>query len=534
MSSPVQKADAARGRGADPAAARPPEPDVSLKEREQILAQIEQTVARSRAALGPEGLRYKSERSGVMLPLLVNVAAILLIAAAAILFWRYSEREEQVLTAPRTTGLIAGEGRIVGTIKRESEERLAGQGPGDLGHPGPAVADRRTAQVPEGGERGKDPEAGGGAARRPGRGAGGGEGEARPPGGVLRVDRQAGEVAGREQEQGAGDRPGRLPSAGRHRACRERVGNQCPVQRVPGEPRGGEGREEPPGEGAGRPARRAPPEGRGRHCPAHRGPGKPARADPPGAARCRPDRGLLPRRRGPGAGGEVGRGRRRPGRALGIPGRAGRLRASRRAEAQAGGAVHRRLPEGPHHRPAGRGGGCRGRRAGCRAGRQGRGELQGRGPRGGPPVLRGCRAHRPRAQNRSRQAGRHRGRRLGGHEEGGDRCHRRRRCRLDGRELEDGAGQVRRCLRGAAGHLHGAAARRGARGRRGLEAGLRGPGRPGGPRGEAAGRQGQRPFEGGQARRGVFRVRGRAARLPPVHSQGPRPSRASKDPSTAS
>ncbi len=127
MSSPVQKTDAPRGRGVDSAAVRAAEPDISLEEREEILAQIEQTVARSRASLGPDGLRYRSERSGFVLPLVVNAVAVLLIVAAAFLFARYSDREEQAVTAPRPAGLIAGEGRIVGTIRRESEQQLAGK-----------------------------------------------------------------------------------------------------------------------------------------------------------------------------------------------------------------------------------------------------------------------------------------------------------------------------------------------------------------------------------------------------------------------
>jgi hypothetical protein len=127
MSSPVHKPDVGRGRAAEPASVRAAEPDISLEEREEILAQIEQTVARSRTSLGPDGLRYTSERSGVALPLIVNAVAILLIAGAAFLFARYSDREEQVITAPRAAGLIAGEGRIVGTIRRESEEKLAGK-----------------------------------------------------------------------------------------------------------------------------------------------------------------------------------------------------------------------------------------------------------------------------------------------------------------------------------------------------------------------------------------------------------------------
>ena len=99
MSSSVQKSDPVRTRGSEAAPVRAAEPDISLEEREEILAQIEQTVAKSRNALGPDGLLYKSERSGVALPLVVNLVAALLIAAAAVFFVLFSDRDEQSIAA---------------------------------------------------------------------------------------------------------------------------------------------------------------------------------------------------------------------------------------------------------------------------------------------------------------------------------------------------------------------------------------------------------------------------------------------------
>ncbi len=122
------KAD--KGREEDQQGAEPgrrgADSGISLKEREQILAQIEEAVAKTRTPAGGHELSYRSERSGALLPIIVNAIAILVIAAGALMFSWFFNRSEQSLTRGSAPVLTA-ESKVVGAIKRESEEKLAGK-----------------------------------------------------------------------------------------------------------------------------------------------------------------------------------------------------------------------------------------------------------------------------------------------------------------------------------------------------------------------------------------------------------------------
>jgi hypothetical protein len=112
-------------RGTEPGS-RGADSGISLKEREEILAQIEEAVAKTRTPAGDHDLSYRSERSGALLPIVVNAIAILVIVAGALMFSWFFNRSERALTRGPVPVLTA-ESKVVGTIKRESEERLAGK-----------------------------------------------------------------------------------------------------------------------------------------------------------------------------------------------------------------------------------------------------------------------------------------------------------------------------------------------------------------------------------------------------------------------
>jgi hypothetical protein len=128
MSGLLEKAD--RGREEDQQetgpGSRAADSGISLKEREEILAQIEEAVAKTRTPAGDHDLSYQSERSGALLPIVVNAIAILVIAAGALLFSWFFNRSEQLLTSGSAPVLTA-ESKVVDTIKRESEQKLAGK-----------------------------------------------------------------------------------------------------------------------------------------------------------------------------------------------------------------------------------------------------------------------------------------------------------------------------------------------------------------------------------------------------------------------
>ena len=94
-----------------------------LEERQEILAQLEETLERERVRLGPEAVAFKPRHKGTLLPLLVNGAALLLLAlGAAFLFVSFNRREESLASAPAVEG--GGEGRMIEAIRRDAARQL--------------------------------------------------------------------------------------------------------------------------------------------------------------------------------------------------------------------------------------------------------------------------------------------------------------------------------------------------------------------------------------------------------------------------
>ena len=111
-------------------------------ERREIRAQIDQILAGNRMEIRPETLVYRPRRNGSLLPILINVFAVILAAAGI---------AGMLLLFNRSEGKIVGvegriesaEGRLLQALKKEAEEQLSRQGPGDQLHP--AAARRRPA-----------------------------------------------------------------------------------------------------------------------------------------------------------------------------------------------------------------------------------------------------------------------------------------------------------------------------------------------------------------------------------------------------
>jgi hypothetical protein len=118
----LEKAHRARGREGDP----PVEPgasEISVQERIDILAQIEDVVAQSRTPVTPETLAYTPRRSGLLFPLLLNGIAAVVIAAAAVFFPAFFNRQEKTITGVGGSA-ITGENALVSTVKAEAEASL--------------------------------------------------------------------------------------------------------------------------------------------------------------------------------------------------------------------------------------------------------------------------------------------------------------------------------------------------------------------------------------------------------------------------
>jgi hypothetical protein len=102
------------------------EPDIPAEEREKILAQIEKVVSRSRMKVTPKTFLFTASRKGSVLPLIVNLAAVLVVAAGIYLAVQLSRRTEaSIVSAP--TVLLSAEGKMVEALKEEARQQLAGK-----------------------------------------------------------------------------------------------------------------------------------------------------------------------------------------------------------------------------------------------------------------------------------------------------------------------------------------------------------------------------------------------------------------------
>jgi len=115
----MQTARGPKGTPQDPA----PSPDISEEERTALMAQIEKAVARSPRPASREAQDYAPRRSGLVLPITINAAALLLIALAAALVPAYSDRQAAALTG-RSGTQLSGESRLIGAVKRDAESQL--------------------------------------------------------------------------------------------------------------------------------------------------------------------------------------------------------------------------------------------------------------------------------------------------------------------------------------------------------------------------------------------------------------------------
>jgi hypothetical protein len=103
-----------------------PDQEITPEERAKVLAQIDEAVARSRAAIGPAALRFRPRRRGGTLPLLVNLIAVVAIAAGVGLALYLSRESEGALAAGPAT-LLSAEGKVLEAMREESRRQLEGK-----------------------------------------------------------------------------------------------------------------------------------------------------------------------------------------------------------------------------------------------------------------------------------------------------------------------------------------------------------------------------------------------------------------------
>ncbi len=100
-----------------------PESGISREEQKEIRAEIEKVATGSRIAVKPEMLALKAAKRGVLFPILVNLAALLVLAVGLAVFYFLFQRGETQLSR-EDTGTITAEGKLLAEVKKESEARL--------------------------------------------------------------------------------------------------------------------------------------------------------------------------------------------------------------------------------------------------------------------------------------------------------------------------------------------------------------------------------------------------------------------------
>jgi len=97
--------------------------EISPEEREQVLKQIETAIAESRAPQRADLAELQAEKRGLAFPLLINLAALVLVGAGVLVLFRYFELRKENITLRRSSYLSA-EGTLIQTLKQETESRL--------------------------------------------------------------------------------------------------------------------------------------------------------------------------------------------------------------------------------------------------------------------------------------------------------------------------------------------------------------------------------------------------------------------------
>ena len=97
--------------------------EISPEEREQVLKQIETAIAANRPTTGFDLSVLKAEKRGLLFPLLINLAALVLIAAGVLFLFRFFELRKESITL-RQTSYLSAEGTLIQALKRETESRL--------------------------------------------------------------------------------------------------------------------------------------------------------------------------------------------------------------------------------------------------------------------------------------------------------------------------------------------------------------------------------------------------------------------------
>jgi hypothetical protein len=98
--------------------------EISSEEREQILEHINKFVEQNRLEIKPETFSFTPKQSGLLMPFLINISAILIFVAGFFLFSHiFDQRQESIVS--ETKALLTAEGKLIEALKKESQEKIS-------------------------------------------------------------------------------------------------------------------------------------------------------------------------------------------------------------------------------------------------------------------------------------------------------------------------------------------------------------------------------------------------------------------------
>jgi hypothetical protein len=97
--------------------------DIPTREGEEILDHLDDVVTRKKITVNKSTFSFHSQKNDVLFPVLVNIAALILVISGIFIFAQFSEAREQSIISDSGV-LLSTEGRLIEKLKKESEEQL--------------------------------------------------------------------------------------------------------------------------------------------------------------------------------------------------------------------------------------------------------------------------------------------------------------------------------------------------------------------------------------------------------------------------
>src|SRR5271169_6262368 len=97
------------------------EDGITPEERQKVDSDIEKMVASSRLKVTPETFVFSPRKNGGILPIIVNAAAVIVVAAGVVIAVQLSRRTEKAIVAAPAL-VLSAEGKMVEALKEQSRQ----------------------------------------------------------------------------------------------------------------------------------------------------------------------------------------------------------------------------------------------------------------------------------------------------------------------------------------------------------------------------------------------------------------------------